>query len=156
MISPKTLSNMSVQFSDALSSLESICYELFDDSFSGPLSDDVKSDVDNVLTYLYSVPAIKSYLDDLMKYRYRQPNRYFLEALSDLESDFDHKTLLRVIHQQDEDIAFLSRRLDSYVSMLSKHESLVRKVDWLKRQNKRLVSRNKDLVDRVYKSTNNR
>lgn len=79
---------------------------------------------------------------------------FFLQCLADLECDFNIDVLLRTIHQQDEFIAYLVHQLQSYDSLCKKHEKILKRNDFLRRQNARLLQRNKDLVENVYKTKN--
>ncbi len=101
-------------------------------------------------------PRLTDHLIALLKYKVSNPNRYFMQALANLEDDFSVDSLLRVIHQQDESIAFLSHQLVHYDSLSKKYDKLATKVDFLKRQNKRLLDRNNNLVSGVHKSKNHR
>lgn len=116
---------------------------------------DVNFAVDTIIDFFRSVPEASKRFDEVLRYQYRQPNRYFLDSLVSLEDDFDASTLLRIIHQQDQDISYLSHQLSRMDSYVSKFEKFVKKIDYLKRQNKRLLERNKELVDALYKSENN-
>ncbi len=111
--------------------------------------------VDDFITELLSSPLVYDRLVERLKYHMSHPNRFFFEALHSLEDDTDIMTLLRVIHRQDESIAYLSHQLVGYDSMVAKYDKLSIKVLSLKRQNKRLLDRNKELTDRVYRSKNN-
>ena len=117
---------------------------------------DVDLAVDTFIDFFRSDSRTSPRFDEVLRYQYRQPNRYFLDSLVALEDDFDASTLLRVIHQQDQDIAYLSHQLSRMDSYVSRFEKFAKKIDYLKRQNKRLLERNKELVDVLYKSKNNR
>ena len=116
---------------------------------------DLPDHVDQLIDFLFSDPVIYDRLVARVKHRITTPNRRCLEAIERLQ-DGEIDNLIRTIHQQDEDIIFLSHQLSGYDSFIKKYDRLVIKVDWLKRQNKRLVVRNKTLVSNVYKSKNNR
>lgn len=116
---------------------------------------DLPDHVDQLIDFLFSDPDIYYRLVERVKHRITTPNRRCLEAIERLQ-DGEIDNLIRIIHQQDEDIIFLSHQLSGYDSFIKKYDRLVIKVDWLKRQNKRLVERNKTLVSNVYKSKNNR
>lgn len=116
---------------------------------------DLPDHVDQLIDFLFSDPVIYDRLVERVKHRITTPNRRCLEAIERLQ-DGVIDNLIRTIHQQDEDIIFLSHQLAAYDSFIKKYDRLVIKVDWLKRQNKRLVERNKTLVNNVYKSKNNR
>lgn len=116
---------------------------------------DLPDHVDQLIDFLFSDPVIYDRLVERVKHRITTPNRRFLEVIERLQ-DGEIDNLIRTIHQQDEDIIFLSHQLSGYDSFIKKYDRLVIKVDWLKRQNKRLVERNKTLTANVYKSKNNR
>ena len=116
---------------------------------------DLPDYVDQLIDFLFSDPVIYDRLVVRVKHRITTPNRRCLEAIERLQ-DGEIDNLIRTIHQQDEDIIFLSHQLSCYDSFIKKYDRLVIKVDWLKRQNKRLIERNQTLVSNVYKSKNNR
>ena len=116
---------------------------------------DLPEHVDQLIDFLFSDPVIYDRLVERVKYRITTPNRRCLEAIECLE-DGEIDNLIRTIHQQDEDIIFLSHQLRGYDSFIQKYDRLAVKVDYLKRQNKRLLDRNKTLVKNVYKSKDNR
>lgn len=116
---------------------------------------DLPDHIDQLIDFMFSDPVIYDRLVARVKYRITTPNRRCLECIESLQ-DGEIDNLIRIIHQQDEDIIFLSHQLSGYDSLIKKYDRLVIKVDWLKRQNKRLVERNKTLVSNVYKSKNNR
>ena len=116
---------------------------------------DLPDHVDHLIDFLFSDPVICDRLVERVKYRITTPNRRCLEVIERLQ-DGEIDNLIRTIHQQDEDIIFLSHQLRGYDSFIKKYDRLVIKVDYLKRQNKRLLERNKTLVNNVYKSKDNR
>lgn len=116
---------------------------------------DLPDNVDQLIDFLFSDPVIYNRLVERVKYRITTPNRRCLECIEALQ-DGEIDNLIRTIHQQDEDIIFLSHQLNGYDSFIKKFDRYAKKVDWLRRQNKRLVERNKVLAAHVYKSKNNR
>lgn len=115
---------------------------------------DLPDHVDQLIDFLFSDPVIYDRLVERVKYRISTPNRRCLEAIERLQ-DGEIDNLIRTIHQQDEDIIFLSHQLRGYDSFIKKYDRLAVKVDFLKRQNQRLIQRNKTLVNHVYKSKDN-
>ena len=114
------------------------------------------SEFDDILDYFLGHPWLRARLDDRLKYLYRNPNRYFLDALESIEDNYELSDLMRVISQQDQDIQYLLHQLQHYDKIVDKYEKLLKKIDFLKRQNKRLLNRNNNLADRVYKSKDDR
>lgn len=105
--------------------------------------------------YLINTRARASRVRAIYKLCMDKPT-FFLQALADLEDDYNLDNALRIIHQQDVFISYLVHQLQGYDSLLQKHEKLLKRCDFLRKQNKRLLQRNKDLVDNVYKPKNHR
>ena len=110
-------------------------------------------DVDKLIDDLFKDEIIYNRLVERIKYRLTNFNPYIVAALEKL-NDGEIDSLLRTIHQQDEDIRFLTCRLSGYESLMRKYEKLSIKVVKLKKQNHRLLSRNSELYE-LLKTKNN-
>lgn len=112
--------------------------------------------VDVLITDLLSNPILRSRIYERVKFNLNTPNRYFVETLSALEDNFDIVEALRTIHQLETELSFLSHQLVNYDSFINKYDKLSVKVANLKRQNARLLERNRVLLNALSKSKNYR
>lgn len=116
--------------------------------------------IDSNIDSLLSDPRIKNRLYERLRYNISSPGKAFYESLDQLIDDGifsnDLTPLLRRIHQLDIEVSYLSHQLVNYDSFINKYDKLAVKVDFLKRQNKRLSNRNQELIRDLHSSKNNR
>lgn len=116
--------------------------------------------IDSAISLLLCNPRIKKRIYERIRYNISSPGKVFYETLDSMICDgrvtSDVTLLLRGISQLEQEVSYLSLQLVNYDSLISKYDKLAVKVDYLKRQNKRLLNRNNELVHALSLSKNNR